>query len=151
VNTSSSPSPQMNWLLAWLFRRHPRAQFLALHIAGKRNWGADGLSRDGADGATIADVLASVEGGGRLRARRLQLPKDRAATFAEAASLPQSARSQARKERRRGAKRSRCMRWGGSERSLLLPPSSPSPRSALHRSHRHRLHIGQMAVWGGQR
>jgi hypothetical protein len=112
TNTGSSPSPQMNWLLAWLFRRHPQVQFLALHIAGKRNWGADGLSRDGADGATIKEVLASVEHGGRMRARRLQLPRDRAATFAEAASLPQSARSQARKQRRHATKRSRCIRTG---------------------------------------
>ena len=37
-------------------------QLIALHIQGKRNWGADGLSRDGVEGDTVANVLDSAAG-----------------------------------------------------------------------------------------
>ena len=146
TNTGSSPSPQMNWLLAWLFKRHPHVQFLALHIAGKRNWGADGLSRDGADGATIAEVLAAVEAGEQLTVRRLRLPGDRNEAFAEAATLPQSARSQARSQRKRAGKSRRCRCKGGWSERCLLPPSGLATKLAPP-LHTHRTQRGPAALF----
>lgn len=100
VNSNSSPSPQMNCLLKWLFQRCRRVQILALHIPGKRNWGSDGLSRDGVEGASVAEVLESAWEAGMLL-RRLPLTADRGAVFGEAAALQQSAKSAAGRKRRR--------------------------------------------------
>ena len=63
TNSGSSPSPQMNHLLWWLFQQRAHVQLIALHIQGKRNWGADGLSRDGVEGDTIANVSRLCGGG----------------------------------------------------------------------------------------
>lgn len=99
TNSGSSPSPQMNHLLWWLFQRRSHVQLIALHIQGKRNWGADGLSRDGVEGDTVANVLDSAEAAG-MELRRLALPGDRGTVFAVAAALPQSARAGNQKRRR---------------------------------------------------
>ena len=98
-STTVGPSPQMNHLIWWLFQRRAHVQLIALHIPGKRNWGADGLSRDGVEGASIADVLDSAAAAGMVL-RRLALPGGRGTVFAEAAALPQSARAGNRKRRR---------------------------------------------------
>ena len=74
-------------------------QLIALHIQGKRNWGADGLSQDGVEGATIADVLDSAAAAG-MELRRLALPEERGSVFAVAAALPQSAKAGNQKRRR---------------------------------------------------
>ena len=37
-------------------------------VPGKRNWGADGLSRDGVEGASIVDVLDSATAAGMVLA-----------------------------------------------------------------------------------
>ena len=89
----------MNHLLWWLFQRRSHVQLIALHIQGKRNWGADGLSRDGVEGDTVANVLDSAEAAG-MELRRLALPGDRGTVFAVAAALPQSARAGNQKRRR---------------------------------------------------
>ena len=101
VNSSSSPSPQMNHLLAWLFDRYSHVRLLALHIPGKRNWGADGLSRDGVEGATVDDVLESAAAGG-MELRALAMPQGSGLAFAQSAVLPQSAKAgKSRKRKRR--------------------------------------------------
>ena len=100
VNSNSSPSPQMNRLLSWLFQRSDQVQILALHVPGKRNWASDGLSRNGVEGASIAEVLESAWGAGMLL-RRLPPTDDCEAVFAEAAALQQSARAAAGRKRRR--------------------------------------------------
>ena len=100
VNSSSSPSPQMNRLLSWLFQRSGQVQILALHVPGKRNWASDGLSRNGVEGSSIAEVLESAWGAGMLL-RRLPPTGDCEAVFAEAAALQQSARAAAGRKRRR--------------------------------------------------
>ena len=100
VNSNSSPSPQMNRLLSWLFQRSDQVQILALHVPGKRNWASDGLSRNGVEGSSIAEVLESAWGAGMLL-RRLPPTGDCEAVFAEAAALQQSARAAAGRKRRR--------------------------------------------------
>ena len=100
VNSSASPSPQMNHLLRWLFEKYSNTRLLALHIPGKRNWGADGLSRDGVEGATVAEVLESACASG-MRLRPLELPEERETVFVEAAALPQSAKAGTRRRKRR--------------------------------------------------
>jgi hypothetical protein len=100
VNSSASPSPQMNHLLRWLFDKYSHVRLLALHIPGKRNWGADGLSRDGVEGATVAEVLESASASD-MRLRPLELPEEREIVFVEAAALPQSTKAGTRKRKRR--------------------------------------------------
>ena len=67
-------------------------RLLALHIPGKRNWGADGLSRDGVEGATVARC-SSRRARRACELRPLELPEERETVFAEAAALPQSAKA----------------------------------------------------------
>ena len=50
IQSSSSPSPQMNVIVEWLMQRHPHVQFMALHQAGIRNQAADRLSRSDSAG-----------------------------------------------------------------------------------------------------
>ena len=58
LNSNSSPSPQINHLVKWLFERHPRLQLIAIHQPGVRNSAADGLSRS-ASSQVIADAVAA--------------------------------------------------------------------------------------------
>ena len=57
LQTGNSPSPQLNFIVRWLFERRPRLQVLALHQPGKRNDGADRLSRAGS-AAVLAEATA---------------------------------------------------------------------------------------------
>ena len=76
-------------------------RLLALHIPGKRNWGADGLSRDGVEGATVDDVLESAAAGG-MELRALAMPQGSGLAFTESAVLPQSSKAgKSRKRKRR--------------------------------------------------
>ena len=84
LNAGASGSEQMNALLLWLHRERPKLQLLALHIPGKLNWAADGLSRDGTDGAAVAEVLAAATRGG-LEPLELQLPPGAEAALLQAA------------------------------------------------------------------
>lgn len=61
IQTSSSPSPQMNVLMEWLMQRNPSTQFMALHQPGKRNGAADSLSR-----TDSASVLSDAEAAGAI-------------------------------------------------------------------------------------
>jgi hypothetical protein len=90
----------MNHLLRWLFEKYSNTRLLALHIPGKRNWGADGLSRDGVEGATVAEVLESACASD-MRLRPLELPEERETVFVEAAALPQSTKAGTRKRKKR--------------------------------------------------
>jgi len=45
LTTGNSGSPQLDYLVRWLFARHPGVQFLGIHQAGVRNSASDGLSR----------------------------------------------------------------------------------------------------------
>jgi hypothetical protein len=42
---AGSGAPQLNYMVEWLLRRHPRLQLLGVWQQGKRNDAADGLSR----------------------------------------------------------------------------------------------------------
>ena len=64
IQTSSSPSPQMNVLMDWLMQRNPSTQFMALHQPGKRNGAADSLSRKDS-----ASVLADAKAAGAIPIR----------------------------------------------------------------------------------
>ena len=59
IQSSSSGSPQLNFIVNWLFQRHPSVQFIAIHQPGVRNSAADGLSR-----AASATVLSEAEAAG---------------------------------------------------------------------------------------
>ena len=85
IQSSSSESPQLNFIVNWLFQRHPQVQFMALHQPGKRNAAADGLSR-----SSSASVIAEAQAAG---ARAIQLEQQQHAIdlmFA-AADMPQRA------------------------------------------------------------
>ena len=85
----------------WLVEHIPQhVQQLALHIKGKFNWAADGLSRDGAGGATAAEVLSAAEKAG-FQLLELSYPTDAEALLEEAARLPQSAKALRRRQRKR--------------------------------------------------
>ena len=45
INSGGSGSMQLNALALWLFERHPRVQFLGIHLPGVANGAADSLSR----------------------------------------------------------------------------------------------------------
>jgi len=64
IQTSISPSPQMNVLMDWLMQRNPSTQFMALHQPGKRNGAADSLSRKDS-----ASVLADAKAAGAIPIR----------------------------------------------------------------------------------
>ena len=57
LQSGNSPSPQLNFIVRWLFERRPYLQILALHQPGKRNDGADRLSRAGS-AAVLAEAAA---------------------------------------------------------------------------------------------
>ena len=69
LNSNSSPSPQLNMLVRWLFERHPRLQVLAIHQPGVRNSAADGLSR-----TQSRQVIADAEAAG-AHAHELPMPE----------------------------------------------------------------------------
>ena len=68
LNSNSSPSPQLNMLVQWLFERHPSLQVLAIHQPGVRNSASDGLSRTQSS-QVIADAVAAG-----ARAHELMMP-----------------------------------------------------------------------------
>ena len=57
LQSGNSPSPQLNFIVRWLFDRRPQLQILALHQPGKRNDGADRLSRSGS-AAVLSEARA---------------------------------------------------------------------------------------------
>ena len=61
LTTGSSGSPQLDFLVRWLFARHPGVQFLGIHQAGVRNSASDGLSR-----RALLDVLHEVTEAGAV-------------------------------------------------------------------------------------
>ena len=61
-----SGSPQLHFVLQQMLTELGAAQILAIHQPGKRNWGADGLSRDGNGGATVAEVLRQATAAGMV-------------------------------------------------------------------------------------
>ena len=87
IQSNGSPSPQMNFIVRWLFDRHPTVQFLALHQPGCRNSAADGLSR-----AASATILAEASAAG---ASLVHLPPQPHAAdlMYQASALPQRPRS----------------------------------------------------------
>jgi hypothetical protein len=56
--SSSSGSPQLNFIVSWLFQRHPDVQFMAIHQPGVRNTAADRLSRT--DSAAVLREAAAT-------------------------------------------------------------------------------------------
>ena len=58
IQSSSSGSPQLNFIVNWLFQRHPDVQFMAIHQPGVRNSAADGLSRS-ASQTVLSDAIAA--------------------------------------------------------------------------------------------
>ena len=87
IQSNGSPSPQMNFIVRWLFDRHPSVQFLALHQPGCRNIASDGLSR-----TASATILAEASAAG---ATLVHLPPQPHATdlMYQASALPQRPRS----------------------------------------------------------
>ena len=69
LNSNSSPSPQLNMLVQWLFERHPKLQVLAIHQPGVRNSAADGLSR-----TQSQQIIADAEAAG-ARTHELPMPE----------------------------------------------------------------------------
>lgn len=90
INTDASGSPQLNFLLRWLQQQLGATQALAWHQPGKRNWAADGLSRDGNGGATVAEVLAAARDAG-LRTEKITLDAALWDVLKEAQGVPQRA------------------------------------------------------------
>jgi len=86
IQSSSSGSPQLNFIVNWLFQRHPDVQFMAIHQPGVRNSAADGLSRS-ASQTVLSDAIAAG-------ANPLRLPLHEHATdlMRAAALMPQRAR-----------------------------------------------------------
>ena len=66
INSNASGSPQLHFVLQQMLTELGAAQILAIHQPGKRNWGADGLSRDGNGGATVAEVLRQAMAAGMV-------------------------------------------------------------------------------------
>jgi hypothetical protein len=58
IQSSSSGSPQLNFVVNWLFQRHPDVQFMGIHQPGVRNHASDSLSRS-ASAAVLADARAA--------------------------------------------------------------------------------------------
>lgn len=85
INSGNSESPQLNFIVRWLLDAFPRLQLLALHQPGKRNDGADGLSRH-----DTRRVLLEAEEAG-LRTLQLPLPPGLPELIARASQLPQRA------------------------------------------------------------
>ena len=90
MNSGASSSPQMNFILDWFLGELGDTQLLAWHQPGKRNWAADGLSRDGNGGATAAEVLSAAQAAG-FDVERLALPDQLLKTLDTARALPQRA------------------------------------------------------------
>ena len=88
INSAASGSPQINLLLMWFLGHVRGIQLLAIHQPGKRNRAADGLSRDGRGGETVATVLAEAAGAG-MRVEELAVPEGLWAAFRQAAAQPQ--------------------------------------------------------------
>ena len=74
INSNASGSPQLHFVLQRLLEGLGAAQVLAAHQPGKRNWAADGLSRDGRGGATIEEVLRQAKAAGMIL-EQLPFPK----------------------------------------------------------------------------
>lgn len=87
IQSAGSGSPQLNFIVSWLFERHPSVQFLAIHQPGVRNTAADGLSRAASD-----TVLSEARAAG---AHLLPLPVHQHALdlMHTAATKPQRLRS----------------------------------------------------------
>ena len=66
IQSSSSGSPQLNFIINWLFQRWPDVQFMAIHQPGVRNSAADSLSR-----TDSKSVLKDAKAAG---AKLIQLP-----------------------------------------------------------------------------
>jgi hypothetical protein len=58
INSGSSSSPQLNFIVRWMFDRNPHVQFMAVHQPGVRNTAADDLSRF-ASAQVISDARAA--------------------------------------------------------------------------------------------
>ena len=83
VQSNNSPSPQLNCMVRWLFERHPRVQFVAMHQPGVRNVAADGRSR-----ASTSAVLQSAAKAG-LALQRLTCMSASESLTALARAAPQ--------------------------------------------------------------
>ena len=86
LQSSSSGSPQLNFIMNWLFQRHPDVQFMGIHQPGSRNSAADGLSRT-ASQAVIQDAEAAG-----AKPIRLPLLRHTIELMHAAALMPQRAR-----------------------------------------------------------
>lgn len=88
IESSSSGSPQLNFIINWLFDRHPDVQFMGIHQPGVRNTAADGLSR-----AESATVLREAEASG-AQLFPLQTKQHAFDLMNEAATKPQRTKPQ---------------------------------------------------------
>ena len=83
LNTGSSHSPQIDYLVRWLVARLPGTQLLAIHIPGVSNRTSDALSRDKWE-ELVAGVVASG-----IVAHRMRPAGECSSMVEHAVNLPQ--------------------------------------------------------------
>ena len=119
INSGSSSSPQLNFIVRWMFDRNPHVQFMAVHQPGVRNTAADDLSR-----FASAQVISDARAAG-ARVHELTVPSHALVMMTivsetDQRAPPPTVRSRRRAGRSRQARRRVARKTAHSVRAALV-------------------------------